>query len=185
MLLHDIDESMEVIKESAEQFDQLYALQQQFRQNPSDWEDMEKRIKLIGVMPSVQFNESFEKIFNSSPDIWSTIDDAVFIDNVNECYQKRQSFKDKVLSELNDLQFGLLEAPVEKFLNADVVNMAGISKMIAIDMEQCNEYNKRLMGISEKDMNAFVKRTVVDYNQQYYDSLNNVYMEEMMSRYNQ
>ena len=52
-------------------------------------------------------------------------------------------------------------------------------------MEQCNEYNKRLMGISEKDMNAFVKRTVVDYNQQYYDSLNNVYMEEMMSRYNQ
>ena len=63
--------------------------------------------------------------------------------------------------------------------------MAGISKMIAIDMEQCNEYNKRLMGISEKDMNAFVKRTVVDYNQQYYDSLNNVYMEEMMSRYNQ
>ena len=108
-------------------------------------------------MPSVQFNESFEKIFNSSPDIWSTIDDAVFIDNVNECYQKRQSFKDKVLSELNDLQFGLLEAPVEKFLNADVVNMAGISKMIAIDMEQCNEYNKRLMGISEKDMNAFVK----------------------------
>lgn len=185
MLLHDIDESMEVIKESAKQFDQLYALQQQFRQNPSDWEDMEKRIKLISVMPSVQFNESFEKIFNSSPDIWSTIDDAVFIDNVNECYQKRQSFKDKVLSELNDLQYGLLEAPVDKFLNADVVNMAGISKMIAIDMEQCNEYNKRLMGISEKDMNAFVKRTVVDYNQQYYDSLNNVYMEEMMSRYNQ
>ena len=43
MLLDDIDESMEIIKESAKQFDQLYALQQQFRQNPSDWEDMEKR----------------------------------------------------------------------------------------------------------------------------------------------
>ena len=183
MILHDIDESITVMKESTEKFDQMFELQQQFREQPADWEDRSKRMAFGSLFPMVNFNESFEKIFTSSPDIWNTLGDAVFIDNVNQCYLQRQYFKDNVLKEVHSLHDGVFYAPLEDVLSADITDWALMSKIFMIEMERVNEYNKQLMGISDEDMKTFAKRTVVDYNKQYYDSLANAYQEEASARY--
>lgn len=183
MILHDIDESIVQLRQSAEKFDQMYEMQQQFREHPAHWEDASQRMAFGQLLPMVNFNESFEKIFTSSPDIWNTLGNAEFIDKVNQCYLQRQYFKDIVLKEVNVLHEGVFFAPLEDVLGADITEWALMSKIFAADLEQTNEYNKQLMGISDEDMKAFAQRTVVDYNQQYYDSLMNAYQEEASIRY--
>jgi hypothetical protein len=49
-------------------------------------------------------------------------------------------------------------------------------------MEQLNEYNKFRMHITPEDMKAFSKGKDVDFNQQYYDSLNNAALKEYSER---
>ena len=78
------------------------------------------------------FRDSYEKIFTSSPAIWETLGDAVFIDNVNQCYFLRKHVADDVLTPLQeDIQKGLVDAPVEKVLDFDFAELAILTNRIS------------------------------------------------------
>jgi hypothetical protein len=183
MILYDIDQSIEQIRDISERIDTMFGLQQQLKENPKLWEDLSFKVQFSRLVPFVAFRDSYEKIFTSSPAIWETLGDAVFIDNVNQCYFLRKHVADDVLTPLQeDIQKGLVDAPVEKVLDFDFAELAYINKSYIFDMEQLNEYNKFRMHITQEDMKAFSKGKDVDFNQQYYDSLNNAALKEYSER---
>ena len=182
MILHDIDESLETIQLTTERLDKMYEMQQQIAEKPSYWNNMSNRIS-FAYIPIVNFKESFEKIFTSGPEIWSTLGNAIFIDNVNDCYTLRHQFLDDVIKPLKEFQIGIAaEESPDKALDLDLADMIYETKVIALEIEHINEYNKQLMDVTPEDMEAFLKNKVINYDQQRYDSLVNAYEKEYRRR---
>ena len=111
MVIHDIDESVARLEQLAEgeekqkqavqyvydHFDQIYSLPQ---------DTLSMALSMITSIYSIDnfFDNSKEKIFNSSQDTWKNLGDVAFVDNMEAFYQSR-----------NDLQIMLLNSPLWKY----------------------------------------------------------------------
>ena len=111
MVIHDIDESVARLEQLAEgeekqkqavqyvydHFDQIYSLPQ---------DTLSMALSMITSIYSVDnfFDNSKEKIFNSSQDTWKNLGDVAFVDNMEAFYQSR-----------NDLQNMLYNSPLWKY----------------------------------------------------------------------
>lgn len=111
MVIHDIDESVDILERLAEgedkqrqavqyvydHFDQIYSL-------PED--TLSTALSMVANLyrPENLFDTSKEKIFNSSQDTWKNLGDVAFVDNMEAFYQTR-----------NELQNMIVDSPLWKY----------------------------------------------------------------------
>ena len=107
MVIHDIDQNAEKMRLQAN-LEEEYFNKAQYVINHLDQLDSISEDTLIAVFNFFldydinQTDNSKEKIFHSSQDSWKNIDNANFIDLVEEFYYKRQIYDDFVK---NDMRF--------------------------------------------------------------------------------
>lgn len=183
MIIHDIDESIKQMETVDSIIRAFSDLQLKILEGKYSSPLQLAKAHLIQNDPNmVKFAETTERIFTSSVDTWSTIGKSDFIDNVSRCYIDRAEFQKQVMDAfhkelwINESKMqvreldGLLEidACFYEILASDFINR----------MKFANELNKRIMGISDKDLDKFSTKMVEGHDKGTLDSLRQVMNEE-------
>lgn len=185
-VIHEIDKDIEQIRTVAENDYELYKIIQyidkfdELDSVPKDSLTKIRRHSFSYWSTPPEFSKSNEQIFNSSQNIWSTIDNNIFISNVQDYYRLRAklecalkedscflpyvSYKDmfKIVCVDGDYR---IENDVEfaRKLNLNAISKKARNRIsfynTLLAYQSINEENKILMGISDKDLEEFVKKT--------------------------
>lgn len=100
MVIHDIDESLAILKEMVEPEEESgkllqYALERRDHLEKMPYDSL-TRIVYSMMEPSspFRFDTSKEKVFNSDLDTWQNLENMKFIDNVQSFFYDRQEFEE-------------------------------------------------------------------------------------------
>ena len=102
MVIHDIDNTIDILKEWKDKEDQegeelRSALKQRDRREVMPYDTLSRILGLLtDSRLGFSFDTSKEKIFNSDLDTWQSLGNMAFLDNVQEFYHDRQVFQDAV-----------------------------------------------------------------------------------------
>lgn len=189
MIIHDIDESIKQMEEADSIIRDFDDLQLKILEGKCSSSLELAKAQLIQRDPdAVKFAETTERIFTSSVDTWSTIGKSDFIDNVSRCYIDRAEFQKQVMDAFHkELWINESELQVKE-LDGLLEIDACYYEIMAFDfinrMKFANELNKRIMGISDKDLDKFCTNMVVGLDKAALDSLRQVKYEEYIENLN-
>ena len=193
-IINDIDQSLEVVtkRRLAEERGHetaCYIIENKDRLESIGEDTLQTFIDYVtssSFNSDMEFKKMNEKIFNSSQDMWRTLNDRKFLDNVQEFYNARVvleqqwkewiCFKKPVTKEEEyelfmggqckstaDLSRKLLECKrldsYMDFVSSRMMAYLGFLRLINL-----NEENKFLMNITEQDMEEFVNQTYMEIN---------------------
>lgn len=198
MIIQDIDNSIETLGNIMEHEEKSYNATQ-YAINHIDsiaaLPDDTLNLLLQYIMPGMwmstdmEFDDSKERIFHSSQDSWSNLNDIAFVNNVESFYKSRrmlQGFfkagddlylwikpttKEEAIRDINsgilaskDKFISYLERRIKEQRVKTYINNFYQRKNFYQDLIEgwsgLNEENKFLMNISEEDFNAFKESTV-------------------------
>lgn len=128
----------------------------------------------------VKFASTTEHIFTSNVDTWSTIGKVDFIDNVSGCYIIRAMYQKEVIDALHKQIYpneNLDLIPLDDLLEIESDYYVACSSGLINEIKSANELNKRIMEISDKDLEEF-SSNMVAFDQEDLDSLYEVIDEE-------
>ena len=194
MVIHDMDESIETLKKIREREEYDHNVTKYVIDNLDKLESLSDDTLNIAMRylcegtslsSDLEFNESSEKMFHSSQEAWSTLNDVSFIRNIEDFYKDRATFKQL-------LSFYAWQKPVSKSetdsmaTNTDVFssldtftdflkhilgskrcdnymenyeNRLSFYDDLLKDWANRNNENKFLMNISDEELAEFVERT--------------------------
>jgi hypothetical protein len=165
MIIHDIDMSIKqmekvdsIIREYSEM--QLRILEGKFE------DDIRIAHALLAMRDpaQVEFPETTERIFTSNVDTWSTIGKVDFIDNVSHCYVLLNQFKQKVIApfhkKVHPDEMELKASSLDDYLDVEANYYLAQTGMAINQLKAANELNKKIMGITDKDLDSFVETKV-------------------------
>ena len=186
MIIHDIDNSihrMEQADSIIREFDKLQLL---ILEGNYDKPIDSARTDLSLCNPSVvKFSETTEQIFKSSVDTWNTIGKADFIDNVSNCYIDRNEYNLSIIDEfckklLPTDSFREL-SELDDLLDIDADYYVTYSSEIINRLKAANELNKRIMNVSDKELEKFATNKMSFYKAAL-DSSSNVSKSEYLEK---
>ena len=186
MIIHDIDESIKQMEEADSIIRDFDDLQLKILEGKCSSPLELATAQLIQRDPdAVKFAETTERIFTSSVDTWSTIGKSDFIDNVSRCYIDRAEFQKQVMDAFHkELWINESELQVKE-LDGLLEIDACYYEIMAFDfinrMKFANELNKRIMGISDKDLDKFSTK-MAGLDKATLDSLEQVAKEEYIEK---
>ena len=102
MVIHDIDNSIDIVKDMKEEEERngellRFALKQREHLEEMPFDTLTSVLSILTDSRSdFSFDASKEKIFNSDLDTWQNLDNMAFLDNVQSFYHFRQGFEDIV-----------------------------------------------------------------------------------------
>lgn len=102
MVIHDIDNSIDIVKDMKEEEERngellRFALKQREHLEEMPFDTLTSVLSILTDSRSdFSFDASKEKIFNSDLDTWQNLDNMAFLDNVQSFYHFRQGFQDIV-----------------------------------------------------------------------------------------
>ena len=102
MVIHDIDSSVEIVKEMREEEERngellRFILKQKDHLEEVPYDTLTSVLDILTDSRSeFRFDTSKEKIFNSDLDTWQNLGNMAFLDNVQSFYHHRQGFQDGV-----------------------------------------------------------------------------------------
>ena len=189
MIIHDIDESIKQMEAADSIIRDFGDLQLKILEGKYSSPLQLAKAQLIQNDPNmVKFAETTERIFTSSVDTWSTIGKSDFIDNVSRCYIDRAEFQEQVMDAFHkELWINESEMQVQELdglLEIDACFYETIASDFINRMKFANELNKRIMGISDKDLDKFSTKMVEGYDKATLDSLRQVKNEEYIENLN-
>ena len=193
-IIQDIDMTLEAIRGRIEYEEQGFCIGRYLMQNIERLDSIQGDTlkRFFGYVTGdalnyeQEFSKSNEEIFNSSQDSWKTLDDKLFVKNVQEFYERRAQIDRKTKElvvfdhpvtrdELYQMRMvtGQTEADdsfialCRQLLQSEKVqryiwaanDRSSVYSRFLTDYSFMNETNKNLMFISEADMYAFVHQT--------------------------
>ena len=198
MTIQDIDNSIEILMNIMKYEERCYNAAQYVTSHidsiaalPEDTLNLLLQYIIPGMWMStdMEFDDSKERLFHSSQDTWSNLNDVAFVNNVESFYKSRrmlQGFfkagddlylwikpttKEKAIRDINsgilaskDKFISYLERRIKEQRVKTYINNFYQRKNFYQDLIEgwsgLNEENKFLMNISEEDFNAFKESTV-------------------------
>ena len=195
MLIHDIDESIATLESMAENEEEQKAAIQyvidhldQIESLPSD--TIYTAVTMLGVYFSDgdYFDDSKEKVFNSSQETWKNLDDVSFVDNMEEFYVSRnyleallasspqwkypmsqEEFYELAVKADNNKQSAMqvyADALKEKFKDPKIRYFIDCSayrvrnlRRYAQSWKRLSDRNKFIMNIGDEELAEYVKKS--------------------------
>lgn len=191
-IINDIDQSLEVVRkrrdaEARGHEMSCYVIENIDRLESISEDTLQLFINYVTTMSfdsDLEFKTMNENIFNSSQDMWRTLNDRKFLDNVQEFYNARavleQQSKDWICFKkpvTNDEEYEMMlggqfetTADLCRWLlenrrlknYMDFVSARMTVYLSFLKMVNLNEENKFLMNITEQDMEEFVNHTYME-----------------------
>lgn len=185
-VIHEIDKDLEQIRTEAEHDYRLYSIIKYINSFDGQLENVEEdSLFLFHSLLSpynklLEFSNSNEQIFNSSQSTWSTIDNNIFISNVQDYYRLRSKLECALKEDACFLPYvdgrdyypwEYVDGKMVRKTMAETVGQFDIDDIYMkikdrifyyndlLRYKSFNEENKILMGISDKDLEEFVKKT--------------------------
>ena len=183
MVVHDIDETIHQMEKADSLIRAFSDLQITILEGKYNGSKNIAEIELTGNDPDdVKFAETTKRIFTSNVDTWSTIGKVDFIDNVSGCYLIRDEYQTEVIDALHKKIYPgdkLDYLPLDELLHIDVGYYVAYSTEIIHRLKNANELNKRIMGISDSELEKFTEK-MVGIDQADLDSMYNAVEDEYM-----
>ena len=196
MVIHDIDKSIETLKKIKQEDQEGYQAAMYVQEHIDSIESLSNDtlnivfnylLEGISVDDDLEFNESSEKMFHSTQDTWTNLDDMTFIRNVEDFYKSRQVLK-KTFAENVTWKKPVSQDESDVVINdSDIMDswedFCGYIKELLGKKRRCrtyihnylererlyyqgikewtnmNEQNKFLMNISDQELAEFVENT--------------------------
>ena len=131
---------------------------------------------------TLEFNETFEKIFSSNIETFNTLDNVLFVEKVSDFYYQRQLYSDDVIGSFrHDLNEAFASWTIDKALKLDYSSTVFMSGIMMSHMKAIFEQCKELMGVDDDDLTAFTQIRQQQRQSRFYsDSILEVYKQEML-----
>lgn len=199
MTIQDIDNSIEILMNIMEYEERCYNAAQYVTSHidsiaalPEDTLNLLLQYIIPGMWMStdMEFDDSKERLFHSSQDTWSNLNDIAFVNNVESFYKSRRMIQGLLKTgddfylwikptpkeeAIRDIQSGILTTSKDKFISylerrskeqrvQEYIGNYFKRKKFYQDLiegwSSLNEENKFLMNITEEDFNAFKQSTI-------------------------
>ena len=186
MIIHDIDDSIIRMEQADSIIREFSNLQLMILEGKYDKPIDSARTDLSLCNPNVvKFSETTEQIFKTSVDTWNTIGKADFIDNVSNCYIDRNDYNQNIIDEFHKKllptnSFREL-SELDDLLDIDADFYVARSAEIINRLKAANELNKRIMKVSDKELEEFATNRMSFYKEAI-DSLSKVSESEYLEK---
>lgn len=191
-IIHEIDQDIEQVRKYAKGELELWQLNRYFWQNNYQFDKYPKDslVMFYNLLdPDNEFPEfvkSNEQIFNSTQTTWSTIDNNIFLSNIQNYYKLRSKLESRIKEDscfspyLTYAQYRRKDTIINGLIVSEDISKtikrlyqppSIVVKMVSqpykrlmaynqlLQYQSINEENKILMGISDKDLEEFALRT--------------------------
>ena len=183
-IIHDLEKSLKQMEEADGKLRQLSDLFIDFLKQ----EEPVSKVTLVAAsskfFPNITFSETAEHIFNSDPQIWSTLDNVHFIDKVSEAYILRRSYIDHILNSFKKDWEESPEIEADAILHQfDIDSYVIESSILTYHLKTIIIELKQMMNVSDEDLNAFVERyNTPAVSQAEKDSVGDVFVKEFYEK---
>ena len=189
MIIHDMDQNAEKMKNMAKQEDRAYecskyVLEHFDKIDAISVDTLSIVLNFLLRNEGIQFNDSKEKVFHSSQDSWKNIDNANFIDLVQDFYHERQLIQKELNSDVRFIEPITREQQYELMLkvpNYDILASAGTLLKdllkeervkffllyssarsrtylsLADEWKMMSDKGKFIMGITDEELNQYLE----------------------------
>ena len=113
------------------------------------------KIKMIQLMPKVEYTETTERIFSTSIETINTVGNVLFTENVAEFYQNRQLYKTIVCDSLTNEIARTSFSTIKCTLDFNYIIYAITSSGILNDMKHLYAQCKQMMEVSDEEIEAY------------------------------
>lgn len=189
MIIHDIDQNVEMLRKMAKTEETCFEASKYVLDHFDRIDDIS--IDTLGLVVNfllrgegVQFNDSKEKVFHSSQDSWKNIDNANFIDLVQDFYYQRQLYEKEFNSNIRFVEpiskdkeyelmlkvpnYDLLGEPsviLKELLQEDRVKLFLLFSSarsrsylaLADEWKMMSDKGKFIMGITDEELNRYLE----------------------------
>ena len=165
MIIHDIDMSIKQMEKVDSIIRDYSEMQLQILEGKFEGDISIAHVLLAMRDPAqVEFPETTERIFTSNVDTWSTLGKVDFIDNVSHCYVLLNQFKQKIIAPFHQKvhpdELELKASSLNHYLDVEANYYLALTGTSINELKAANELNKMMMGITDKDLDAFVETKV-------------------------
>ena len=156
MVMYDMYNSLKSIEKADSMIRQSMDIQRQLAEDTTKFDTL--RFKMAQLMPKAEFTETTERIFSSSIETINTVGNVLFTENVAAFYQNRQIYKTMVCDSLsNETSQKAPISTIKGILDFNFMFYALSSCGILNDMQHLYAQSKRMMDISDEEIDAYCK----------------------------
>lgn len=199
MIIQDIDNSIETLRNIMEHEEKCYNAAQYATNHVESIAALSEdtlNLLLQYIMPGIsvssnrEFDDSKERIFHSSQDTWSNLNDVAFVNNIESFYKDRRMIQELMKTggdfyiwvkptskeeAIHVIQSDILSGSKDNFISymekrlkeervknyiSNYYQRKQLFQQIVEGWSGLNEENKFLMNITEEDFNTFKENTI-------------------------
>lgn len=179
MILHDMNISLAIAYNADSALQRGYNVQVAVAEHP---EEFRKRVG-AKIFPIADFQSTTENIVSSSIETINTIGNVLFVENVSEFYLLRKQYENEVMDGFKKENERLsIMSNYEDFMSVDYIFFVYLSENILLDMEKLFSQCKKMMKISDEELQQYQKKRMEVEREYHTDSLENRLDEEFFER---
>ena len=153
MVMYDMYNSLKSIEKADSMVHQSMDIQRQLAEDTTKFNTF--KIKMIQLMPKVEYTETTERIFSTSIETINTVGNVLFTENVAEFYQNRQLYKTIVCDSLTNEIARTSFSTIKCTLDFNYLIYAITSSGILNDMKHLYAQCKQMMEVSDEEIEAY------------------------------
>jgi hypothetical protein len=153
MVMYDMYNSLKMVEASDSMIRQSMAIQRQLVDDPTQFDKL--ALKMMVLMPWIEFSETTERIFSSNIETINTVGNVLFTENVADFYLCRNKYKtqvcDSVYNSMNESTFATLKSTLDFNYTRYAITSKGLTKAMQKMFAQC----KQMMEVSDDEIDAY------------------------------
>ena len=153
MLMYDLNNSLNQARYCDSVIQRFVELQTRIIEDPAIYAD--SSMKLVSIMPSMNYTETIENIFSSNVETIHTISNVYFVEKTSEFYQLRKRFHKNIEEFQHSSDEFIFPYSYENLVGFNACHHFVISSYMLADMEYLYLQCKQIMKISDEELEAF------------------------------
>ena len=179
MILHDMDMSLTDAHKSDSSLQRGYECQLVVAEHPEEY----AKAVMNPIIPASVFHSTTEEIVSSSIETINTIGNVLFVENVSSFYLTRKMYEENVVKAFRkDLEGHSIMTDRDDFMKVDYILYSFISSNYLLNMDKCFSQCKKMMKVSDGDLQEYWRKRMEVEREYHTDSLELKLQEELMDR---
>ncbi|MBP5315823.1 MAG: hypothetical protein J6Y87_08185 [Muribaculaceae bacterium] len=179
MLLYDISNSIKLVQESDSTLRAGYEQQLKIAENPELL--TANPFIFTKFCPSLEYAETIENIFSSNIETINVIGNVLFAENISDIYLMRKKYRKEVVdSFMEEFKNNKGYSGYEQIIELNYPTYIYLSGSILCQMKEKLDECKRMMDVSDDELESYRQNRISLSNSSKTDSIDNALLQEMM-----
>lgn len=163
MVISDFDKTINILMKTDTAFREISRMQLEVADHPERFDSLRFILPITMSSIDIEYPETTEKIFTSSIEIFSTIGNANFVNEVSSFYIYRNHYKNDVMDHLKkELEEKEAIATLKGLLSVNFSEYVYENWAMLKSLKMIRDKCMQMMNVTEQDMQAFSKQQQID-----------------------